>query len=133
VADSEPVFPYNNPIPFADPSDYKILRNDWPYGLAPGIAHLCVWLRTPVPVHEHGGDLTDESRALIEEFVQRTFVERLAREGYTNPKNHVLWFKNWTALQSVRSLEHIHVLVRDVPESILFEWTQEPPRGRVPN
>ncbi|KAF4162738.1 hypothetical protein CNMCM6936_001714 [Aspergillus lentulus] len=133
VADSEPVFPYNNPIPFADPSDYKILRNDWPYGLAPGIAHLCVWLRTPVPVQEHGGDLTHESRALIEEFVQRTFVDRLAREGYSNPEDRVLWFKNWTALQSVRSLEHIHVLVRDVPESILFEWTQEPPRDGVPN
>ncbi|KAF7168972.1 hypothetical protein CNMCM5623_001853 [Aspergillus felis] len=133
VADSEPVFPYNNPIPFADPSDYKILRNDWPYGLAPGIVHLCVWLRTPVPVQEHGGDLTDESRALIEEFVERTFVARLAREGYSNPKDHVQWFKNWTALQSVRSLEHIHVLVRDVPESILFEWTQEPPRKGAPN
>ncbi|EAW14319.1 GIG1 family protein [Aspergillus clavatus NRRL 1] len=135
VADSEPVFPFNNPIPFADPSDYKILRNDWPYGVAPGIAHLCVWLRTPVPVQEHGGDLTDESRALIEGFVRETFVERLAKEEgrYSRPEDHVLWFKNWTALQSVRSLEHIHVLIRDVPESILYEWTQEWPADGVPN
>ncbi|PYI34257.1 hypothetical protein BP00DRAFT_390670 [Aspergillus indologenus CBS 114.80] len=129
-ADSGPVFPYNNPTPFADPADYKILRNDWPYGLSPGIAHLVVWLRTPVAVDPHDGDLTPESRALIEGFVLRTFVGRLAAERglfADSPRDHVLWFKNWTALQSVRSLEHIHVLVRDVPETILLEWTGEGP------
>ncbi|RAK77608.1 GIG1 family protein [Aspergillus fijiensis CBS 313.89] len=134
AADSGPVFPYNNPTPFADPADYKILRNDWPYGLGPGITHLVVWLRTPVAVNPDDGDLTPESRALIEGFVLRTFVGRLAAEQRggaglfpDSPRDHVLWFKNWTALQSVRSLEHIHVLVRDVPETILLEWTGEGP------
>ncbi|RAL13834.1 GIG1 family protein [Aspergillus homomorphus CBS 101889] len=130
AADSGPVFPYNNPTPFADPADYKILRNDWPYGMSPGIAHLVVWLRTPVAVNKTDGDLTPESRALIEGFVLRTFVGRLAAEKglfADSPRDHVLWFKNWTALQSVRSLEHIHVLVKDVPESILLEWTGEGP------
>lgn len=86
-----------------------------------------MWLRTPVPVKPENGDVTDESRALIEDFVQRTFVARLAQEGkrFADPKEHVLWFKNWTALQSVRSLEHMHVLVRGVPEHILREWTGE--------
>lgn len=117
-----------NPIPFADPADYKILRNDWPYGFAPGITHLVVWLRTPIPTQGDGGDLTEGSRALIEDFVDRTFVARLAREATTggedrDPKTQVLWFKNWGALQSVRALEHVHILVRDVPESILKEWT----------
>ncbi|QMW42418.1 hypothetical protein G4B11_005742 [Aspergillus flavus] len=121
------VFPFKNPTPFADPADYKILRNDWPYGVTPDINHLVVWLRTPVPVKPENGDVTDESRALIEDFVQRTFVARLAQEGkrFADPKEHVLWFKNWTALQSVRSLEHMHVLVRGVPEHILREWTGE--------
>ncbi|KAF9884883.1 hypothetical protein FE257_000950 [Aspergillus nanangensis] len=130
AADSGPVFPFNNPIPFADPSDYKILRNDWPYGVTPGISHLVVWLRTPVPVNAGKGDVTDESRALIEDFVRRTFVDRLAGEkssGLVDPKAHVLWFKNWTALQSVRSLEHVHILLRDVPEHLLYEWTGEGP------
>lgn len=117
---------YSNPIPFADPGDYKILRNDWPYGLAPGITHLVVWLRTPLPTSE-GGYLTAESRALVEDFVQKTFVERLAMSnaGNLDPKSQVLWFKNWGALQSIRALEHVHVLVRDVPEDILREWTGE--------
>ncbi|RAH59939.1 hypothetical protein BO85DRAFT_367453 [Aspergillus piperis CBS 112811] len=121
-------FPYKNPIPFADPSDYKILRNDWPYGLAPGISHIVVWLRTPVAVKEENGDVTDESRALIEAFVQRTFVDAVVRdEGVSEAeaRDRVLWFKNWAALQSVRSLEHVHVLVRDVSERLLVEWTGE--------
>lgn len=124
TADSGPVLPFANPIPFADPSDYKILRNDWPYGLAPGIVHLVVWLRTPVPVKEDGGDLTEESRGLIEGFVKRVFVGRLEREGFDGAEGQVLWFKNWSALQSVRSLEHVHILVRDVPDHILEEWAE---------
>ncbi|KAL2820882.1 hypothetical protein BDW59DRAFT_150456 [Aspergillus cavernicola] len=119
--------PFNNPIPFADPADYKILRNDWPYGLVEGISHLVVWSRTPIPVKDADGVITEESHALIEDFVQRTFVERLAGEGerFPDPKSHVLWFKNYTALQSVRGLEHVHVLLREVPDRLLYEWTGE--------
>ncbi|KAL3463926.1 hypothetical protein BJX64DRAFT_286887 [Aspergillus heterothallicus] len=121
---------FNNPIPFADPADYKILRNDWPYGLAKGISHLVVWSRTPIPVKDADGVITEESYALIEEFVQRTFVDRLARDNesktlFPDPKSHVLWFKNYTALQSVRGLEHVHVLLREVPDRLLHEWTNE--------
>ncbi|CAI7566395.1 hypothetical protein N7533_008103 [Penicillium manginii] len=119
---------FRNPRPFADPEDYKILRNDWPYGLDPGISHLVVWLRTPIPVQGEEGHLTDESRALIEDFVQRTFVDRLARDPqrrFQDPKSQILWFKNWVGLQSVRALEHVHILTRDVPEDILFEWSGE--------
>ncbi|KAL3471936.1 hypothetical protein BJX99DRAFT_262759 [Aspergillus californicus] len=120
-------FPFNNPIPFADPADFKILRNDWPYGLAKGVSHLVVWSRTPIPVKGADGVITEESYALIEDFVQRTFVRRLAEEGdlFSDPKSHVLWFKNYTALQSVRGLEHVHILLREVPDRFLHEWTGE--------
>ena len=73
------------------------------------------------------GEVTPESRALIEDFVARTFVARLALEKIPEPEDHVLWFKNPTALQSVRSLEQVHVLVRDVPDEVLAEWTGEKP------
>ncbi|KAJ5234159.1 uncharacterized protein N7469_003327 [Penicillium citrinum] len=119
---------FRNPRPFADPEDYKILRNDWPYGLQPGISHLVVWSRTPIPVEDGEGHLTDESRALIDDFVQRTFVDRLIKDPqqrFEDPKSQVLWFKNWVGLQSVRALEHVHILTRDVPEDILFEWSGE--------
>jgi hypothetical protein len=109
-----------SPIPFENPEDYKILRNDWPYGLTPDIKHIVVWLKTPIPIHPDTGDLTDESRKMINEFVTQMFTQRL-RDG----PNRVLWFKNWAALQSVRAVEHVHVLVKDVEEDILMEWIGE--------
>ncbi|KAJ6155170.1 hypothetical protein N7470_005736 [Penicillium chermesinum] len=117
-----------DPRPFADPEDYRILRNDWPYGLAPGISHLVVWLKTPIAVKSEEGHLTDESRALIEGFVQSQFVDRLAQDKagrFPDAKSQVLWFKNWVGLQSVRALEHVHILLRDVPDDIITEWTHE--------
>ncbi|RHZ67374.1 GIG1 family protein [Aspergillus thermomutatus] len=118
--DSKVVF--KNPTPFASPSDYCIRFNDWPYGVAPGIRHLVVWLKTPLPVQEDG-NLTTESRACIETFVSATFVQRLAREVHADaPEARVLWFKNWAALQSVTALEHFHVMVKDASEETLREW-----------
>lgn len=80
------------------------------------------------------GWVTESSRALIDEFVQWKFVDRLrglAKSASESGKgddeedvrDRVLWCKNWTALQSVRSLEHIHVFVRNVPDEVIVEWT----------
>ena len=98
---------------FEDVDDYKILRNDWPYGLAPEISHLVVWLKNRVRVDE-SGDLTKEERGRIESFVRRTF----------GGEDRVLWFKNWGTLQSVRGIDHVHVLVRDVDEGVINGWVR---------
>ena len=47
---------------------------------------------------------------MVEKFVTTEFEQKLGVEG----RDKVLWFKNWTGLQSVRGLEHIHVLVRHI-------------------
>ena len=113
---SEPVaFAVNNPVPFADGEDFKILRNDWPYGFEKGIVHICVWLKSRLPVTPDTGDLMPDGRKAVEVFVREAFTKRLGLEG----KDQVLWFKNSVMLQSVRGLEHIHVLVRDVDEADL--------------
>jgi hypothetical protein len=64
--------------------------------------------------------VTDESRKLIEDFVHDFFVKDLGEEG----RERVLWFKNWVSLQSVRGVDHVHVLVRDAPEELLARWTE---------
>jgi len=110
-------FSLKNPIPFADRADYKILINDWPYGLAPGIVHICVWLKMRLSVTCDTGDLTPSGRHLVQEFVRTAFEEKLGVVG----ADKVLWFKNWTGLQSIRGLEHIHVLVRDIEQEKLEE------------
>ena len=112
-----------DPVPFADREDYKILRNDWPYGCDPGIHHLVVWMKTKIPVDLEDGRLTESSKAMIDAFVEKVFVEPLFR--MYKRKDQVLWFKNWTALQSVAALEHFHVLVRDVSDEMLELWTGE--------
>lgn len=107
-------------VPFENPSDYSVLLNDWPYGFGPGITHIVVWSRTPIPTDSETGDMTPESRKTVSEFVKRLFVSRLGPGG----EDRVLWFKNWVALQSVRALEHIHVMVKDADDNQLAEWTK---------
>ncbi|TVY20459.1 N-acetylglucosamine-induced protein 1 [Lachnellula arida] len=114
-----PPFTYTSPIPFRCPSDYKILLNDWPYGVEDDITHIVVWSKTPIATNE-AGDVTEESRRVIEGFVGRVFAERVGKE-----KGSVIWFKNWAQLQSVRALEHIHVLVRNATGEDLEFWTGE--------
>lgn len=113
-----PPFRYNSPIPFENPSDFMILMNDWPYGLTEDITHMVVWSKTPIPTDKNTGDVTEQSRRVIEDFVTRTFVRRLGGDA-----QRVVWFKNWVQLQSVRALEHIHVLVKDATQADLEFWT----------
>ncbi|KAK4169517.1 hypothetical protein QBC43DRAFT_307898 [Cladorrhinum sp. PSN259] len=108
-------------VPFADPSDYCVLNNDWPYGFEPGISHIVIWTRTPIATDNTVGDMTSESRKIVSDFIKQFFVDRLGPGG----EDKVLWFKNWVALQSVRTVDHIHVLVRDVEPEIIDEWTRE--------
>ncbi|PFH61026.1 hypothetical protein XA68_18391 [Ophiocordyceps unilateralis] len=114
----QPPFSPQSQVPLNDAADYKVLLNDWPYGLEAGIKHLVVWSRTPIPTDAKTGDVTAESRALIQDFIDRYFVDSIGPGG----EKQVLWFKNWVALQSVRSLEHFHVLVRDVDEDLVARW-----------
>ncbi|KAJ4326114.1 hypothetical protein N0V94_000276 [Neodidymelliopsis sp. IMI 364377] len=111
-------FNAKNVVPFADPEDFTILRNDWPYGHEPGIRHICVWLKRRLPVNEDGG-LSNEGKKMVEKFLDEEFR---AKAGEQEKNSKILWFKNTTNLQSVRSLEHLHVLVRNVDDEVLKQW-----------
>ncbi|KAI0969409.1 hypothetical protein F4678DRAFT_173659 [Xylaria arbuscula] len=116
-----PPFTHISSIPFKNESDYIVLINDWPYGLTSDITHIVVWSRTAIETESVTGDMTAESRRIISNFVTSFFVDKLGPEGEAK----VLWFKNWVALQSVRSLEHIHVMVKDASKELLEEWTRK--------
>jgi hypothetical protein len=111
-------FDVRNAIPFADPHDFSILRNDQPYAFEPGIRHIVVWLKQRLPVDKEGA-LSQEGKDMVGEFIRREFREKA---GEQQEGSMVIWFKNTTNLQSVRSLEHVHVLVRDVDEAVLKQW-----------
>lgn len=110
-------FNYNSPIPFEDASDYKMMPNDWPYGLEKGISHLVVWLKNRLEVEPPLGDMTPSSRRLVEEFVQKEFIE--PTNALVGGKDNVLWFKNWVSLQSVPGIDHVHVLIRNAPQEFV--------------
>ncbi|UQC79240.1 uncharacterized protein CLUP02_04719 [Colletotrichum lupini] len=99
-------------VPFADPHDWKILWNDWPYAFDDGIMHLVMWSKSKIAVDPDTGLPTEESARLIEAFLDRTFGGGL---GCTRCEN-LLWFKQKAAWQSVKALDHIHVLLRGVQE-----------------
>lgn len=113
------IFDYKSPIPFEDPRDYKMLPNDWPYGLERGISHLVVWLKNRLEVVPPLGDLSESSRKLVQDFIQKEFVE--PTDALAGSTDNVLWFKNWVSLQSVPGIDHVHVLVRNVPQKFVDE------------
>ena len=115
-----PILP-NNPEPFADEYDYKIIYNDWLYGLTSDITHVVVWMKTRLAITEQG-ELTAESRTIVEEFVDPTFIQQMRFEGAS--EDSVIYFKNDPKLQSVGVLEHFHVLLRGASKHLLDEWTR---------
>mgnify|MGYP002620671310 CR=1 FL=1 len=66
--------------PFEDESDFKVLRNDWPYGVDPKIVHLVVWTKFPLEEDPKTEDLTDQARAQIDAWVNKVFVERVGKD-----------------------------------------------------
>lgn len=122
TAETGPIFDYEDPVAFQNPHDYQILPNDWPYGLDQGIVHLIVWLKNRLEVEPTRGDLTPKSRAQVDDFIQWKFVKPI--ESILGDTDRVIWFKNWVSLQSVPGIDHVHVLLRGVPQDIVdHEWT----------
>lgn len=118
-------------VAFEREEDYKIIKNDWTYAVTEGISHIVVWSKIALPVDERGA-LTGEGRGVVEEFVRREFRRAAGEgregdgvedgEGKVREGERVVWFKNTTVLQSVRALEHVHVLVRGVGDDVLKRW-----------
>ncbi|KAK9370126.1 hypothetical protein V1509DRAFT_402181 [Lipomyces kononenkoae] len=92
--------------------DYKILMNDFPYGFEDGIIHLVIWTKNPIPKAETGSPTAD----IIPEVRQKimTFVDTV-RDSLAMKSDDILWFKNWAALQSVREIDHFHILLNKPP------------------
>ena len=103
------------------PEDYKILHNDWPYGVDRRIVHLVVWTKFDLPSDPVTDDLTPQTRHMINSFVDQLFVRECGSEN-------VIWFKNWGSLKSIHAVEHFHVMLFNPHESFIDEITH----GDVP-
>ncbi|KAK0387641.1 hypothetical protein NLU13_3886 [Sarocladium strictum] len=108
--------------PFEERSDYRILMNDWPYGVEKGIEHVVVWTKFSLGGEEEG---EDSGRDAIEEFMEQVFYSHLPREN-------VVWFRNWGALKSVHAVEHFHIMLLN-PDSSFLNSIVETPTPLRPN
>ncbi|KAG8627127.1 hypothetical protein KVT40_004610 [Elsinoe batatas] len=102
--------------PFENPTDIKILYNDWPYGIDEDIVHLVVWTKFESEEDPSTGDLSDKGRKQIDDYVQETFRSRFLPD-------HVVWFKNWRSLKSVEAIEHFHVMLFKPDRAVVAELT----------
>jgi hypothetical protein len=66
---------------FEDPRDWSVQWNDWPYGIEERIVHLCVWTKFPLPNDREKGDISDETRQVVEVFVDSTFGTRVPKQN----------------------------------------------------
>ncbi len=114
------VTPSGDP-PFCNPSDYKILRNDWPYGIDVDIIHLVVWTKFLLEADPVTDDITPSARAAIKSFVVKFFCDI---ESGGLDRSRVIWFKNWTSLKSVNGIEHFHVMLYKAEEDFVNQITQ---------
>jgi hypothetical protein len=88
--------------PFSEPSDIKILYNDWPYFVERGIEHLVVWTKFQIDEDEVSGKVTETVNQQIEDFIRRTFCE--GPDDRRIDRRDLVWFKNWKSLKSIHSL-----------------------------
>ena len=112
--------------------DLKILYNDWPYALEPGIIHLVVWTKFDLKEDPDTGDLTSEARACIDKWVQENIGRYMPKDRVGSSTSvhvssakirQVVWFKNWRSLKSVHAVEHFHVMLFNAPKDLTLKLT----------
>lgn len=107
-ADSLKLITYKDPRPFANTEDVYISMNEFPYFIKEKTLHLLIWVKFPMPPDPTSeiGDIDDNTKAVIDKYIRRNFIEILGIPG-----DKLLWWKNYTVVQSIKTIPHIHVLV----------------------
>ncbi|GMF07495.1 unnamed protein product [Ambrosiozyma monospora] len=114
---------YKDARPFANKDDMIITKNMFPYYFEENMTHLCVWIKSPMPPDPDSpiGDISMHDKHLIENYINETFVKWLGV-----PREDILWFKNWTELQSIRPIPHIHVIIKNLSKEQFNEVIHTP-------
>lgn len=78
--------------------------------------HLVVWVKFLFEEDEVTGDLTDQARKQIDNYVNKMFVSQVGSDN-------CIWFKNWASLKSIHAVEHFHVMLFNPDKKFVSEIT----------
>ncbi|TID12951.1 hypothetical protein CANINC_005050 [Pichia inconspicua] len=94
--------------PFCNPHDVCITLNDFPYYIAGKTLHMLVWVKFPMDPDPNSpiGDIDNSMKDIIEQYVRATFVKHAGVN-----RDDLIWWKNYAAIQSIKTIPHVHVLV----------------------
>lgn len=100
----------DNKRSFVDPSTIKIIYNQFPYYFPSNVQHLCIWSSIEIPNDPNSavGDISSATKEVINRYIEKTFTKK-----YNLDPEQICWFKNWGSLQSIKSISHIHIVIRD--------------------
>lgn len=120
VPDSKIEIKFTDSRLFYDKQDLKFLLNEYPYNFSNDVTHLLLWTKVPISGDKDSpiGDISPNDRKLVNAFLNLNFFNRPLDNKYKikiNPEN-VTWFRNWTKLQSIKQISHIHIIVKDLPK-----------------
>lgn len=110
-------------------SFYRITKNDFPYNFEPNVHHLVIWSKIVLPLYKddsNGATQDPQMHDRIEAFLKHNLQDRLHVS-----KNDYCWFVNYSSLQSIKKISHIHLLIRTddnelIERKILGEQDFEP-------
>lgn len=106
---------------FSQKDLFKLLPNDFPYMFESNIIHILVWSKIQLPLYLD--DKTEVSmenqnsvlptmyppmKDKIERFLENTLTEKLKLK----PDTDFVWFLNYSNLQSIKGISHVHLLIR---------------------
>lgn len=115
--------------------DFKVLYNDWPYGLDPEIVHLVIWTKFDLEEDPATGLLTPSMWKKIDDYIEKTFRSRIPPDqvsfsflfflvfSFLCQETQIIWFKNWKSLKSIHALEHFHVMLYKPDKDFMADIT----------
>lgn len=100
---------------FSKKQYYKLTRNDFPYDFEPDVHHLLIWSKISLPLY---GDASDECKQDLETHER---IEQFLKINLAPFDVDYCWFVNYSALQSIRKISHVHLLVKTTNKEIVEE------------
>lgn len=118
INDSDIVIKAEGSKLFENDNDLKVLYNHFPYFFEDDVVHLCIWSKIPIPADPNSpfGDISPETRMQI-----RDYLDRIISKRFGILFDNICFFKNWEALQSVKAISHVHVIIKGITKDQLKE------------